>query len=103
MNRQQRTLIVLVVALFAASVAAYGVYGAITRIQVREVGAASKYAVVAAKAMPSGALVTKDAVKVVPWPRSQEGLDARSIDSTFWAALRSLADTGSQDRSESSA
>jgi pilus assembly protein CpaB len=68
MNRQQRTLIVLVVALVAASVAAYGVYGAITRIQVREVEVASKYTVVAAKAMPSGALVTKDVVKLVPWP-----------------------------------
>jgi pilus assembly protein CpaB len=68
MNRQQRTMIVLVVSLIAASVAAYGVYGAISRIQVREVEVATRFAVVAAKAMPSGTLVTKDSVRLVPWP-----------------------------------
>src|SRR5262249_31353232 len=68
MNRQQRTLIVLGVSLIAATIAAFGVYRAIINIPVREVEVASRYAVVAARAMPSGSLVTKDSVKLVAWP-----------------------------------
>ena len=68
MTREQRTLIVLVVALAAAAAASYGVYGAIARIPVREVEIATKYAVVATKAMPMGTLITKNEVKRVAWP-----------------------------------
>src|SRR5262245_49720536 len=68
MTKQQRTLIVLAVALVAASIASYGIYQAISKVPVRQVEIATRHAVVAAKAMPSGALVTKDSVKIVAWP-----------------------------------
>jgi pilus assembly protein CpaB len=68
MNRQTRTLIVVAVALVAAGVSAYGVYAAISRIPVRTVEIATNHAVVAAKLMPSGTLITKDSVKLVAWP-----------------------------------
>ena len=68
MNRQTRDLIVLVTAVVAASVAAFGVYLAITRIPVRTVEIATRHAVVAAKAMTMGTRVTKESVKLVDWP-----------------------------------
>src|SRR5262252_7807317 len=68
MNRQTRTLIVLAVALVAAGAASYGVYAAITRIPVRQVEVATRHAVVAAKALPVGSLITPGSVKVVAWP-----------------------------------
>ena len=68
MNRQTRTLIVVAVALVAAGVSAYGVYAAISRIPVRTVEIATNYAVVAARSLPSGSLLTRDSVKLVAWP-----------------------------------
>ena len=68
MNRQTRTLIVLVVALLAAAGAAYGVYSAVARIPVREVEIATRHAVVAAKKMEVGTLLTEESVKLVAWP-----------------------------------
>src|SRR5262245_51381659 len=68
MNRQTRTLIVLLVALVAAGASAFGVYLAIQRIPVREIPLVTMRAVVAAKALPTGTLVTADTVKLVPWP-----------------------------------
>ena len=68
MNRQTRDLIVLVTAVVAASVAAFGVYLAITRIPVRTVEIATRHAVVAAKAMTMGTRLTRESVKLVDWP-----------------------------------
>src|SRR5215510_9722486 len=68
MNRQTLTLIVLGIALVAAAVSAFGVYRAVSSIPVRTVEIATKHAVVAAKELPSGSLVTKDSVKLVAWP-----------------------------------
>lgn len=68
MNRQTRTLLVVVVAIVLATVAAGAVYKAVTRIPVREVEVASVQAVVAARAIPAGTMITSDLVKVVPWP-----------------------------------
>ena len=68
MNRQTRTLVVVLVALGAAAAASYGVYRAISRIPVREVEIATRSAVVAARAMPMGTRITADVVKVVAWP-----------------------------------
>jgi pilus assembly protein CpaB len=68
MNRQKRTLIVIGVAVLAASAASYGIYRAIATIPVREVEIATRHAVVAATAMPMGTSLTKDNVKVVAWP-----------------------------------
>jgi pilus assembly protein CpaB len=68
MNRQTRMFVVLAVAVTAASVASFGVYQAVSRIPVRKVEIATRHAVVAAKTMPMGTLLTKDLVKVVAWP-----------------------------------
>jgi pilus assembly protein CpaB len=68
MNRQTRTLIVMVVALGAAGLASFGVYRAIASIPERRVEIATKYAVVAAAPLPVGTLLTRDSVKLVAWP-----------------------------------
>jgi pilus assembly protein CpaB len=68
MNRNTRTLIVLVVAVLMASIASYGVYMAVRSMPVREVEIARTQAVVAARPLQVGTLVTKDDVKIVPWP-----------------------------------
>jgi pilus assembly protein CpaB len=68
MNRQTRTLIVLLVAVAAASVASWGVYRAVARIPVREVEIATRHTVVAASTLPLGAMLTRDNVKLVAWP-----------------------------------
>ena len=70
MNRATRTLIVLLVALSAAGIATYGVYRAIQNAPVRTVETPTTPVVVAAKAMPVGTLLTKDALRVVAWPAS---------------------------------
>ena len=68
MNRQTRTLIVVAVALLAATAASLGVYRAILKIPAREVEVATRFAVVAAKAMPTGTRIGRDGVRLVAWP-----------------------------------
>ncbi|HKY20079.1 MAG TPA: Flp pilus assembly protein CpaB [Vicinamibacterales bacterium] len=68
MNRRTRTLIVMTVAIILASAAAFMVYRSVQRIPVREIEVAHVNAVVASKAIPIGTMLTKDMVKVVPWP-----------------------------------
>jgi pilus assembly protein CpaB len=68
MNRQTRTFIVVAVAVVAAAVASYGTFRALSRIPERPVEMPTKKTVVAAKQMPLGTLITRDAVKVVDWP-----------------------------------
>jgi pilus assembly protein CpaB len=68
MNRQLRTLLVLVVALAAAGVASFFVYRAVQRVPVRQVEMATQSVVVAAKALPVGALLGPDDVRLIAWP-----------------------------------
>ena len=68
MNRQTRTLVVLVVAVLTASAASYAVYRAIASIPVRTVEVPTSFAVVAAKPMSMGTMVTRASIKLVPWP-----------------------------------
>jgi pilus assembly protein CpaB len=68
MNRQTRTLVVVLVAVATASIASFAVYKAITKIPVRQVEIATRHAVVASAAMPMGTRLTSDSVKVVDWP-----------------------------------
>ena len=68
MNRSTRTFIVLVVAIGAAAAASFGVYRAISSIPERRVEIATKHAVVAAVQLPLGRLLTRESVKLVPWP-----------------------------------
>jgi pilus assembly protein CpaB len=81
MDRRTRTIGVVAIALLTATVASYGVYRAIQRIPVREVEVASVYAVVAGVHLPVGTLVTKEQVRLVPWPtRNQVPGAFASID-----------------------
>src|ERR1044072_772596 len=68
MNRQTRTLIVVAVAIVAATVASYGTYRALSQMPQRPVEMPTKKAVVAAKQMPLGTLITRDTIKLVDWP-----------------------------------
>jgi hypothetical protein len=60
MNRRNRTLIVLGVALVLASAASYAVYRAISKIPVREIEVATLHVAVAAENLPLGTRLTKD-------------------------------------------
>ena len=66
--KQQRTVIVLAVAVITAGIAAYGMYLAIQSRPVREVEIASVPVVVAAKPIPVGARLTAEDLKVAAWP-----------------------------------
>ncbi len=68
MNRNARFALVLTVALGAAGAASFVVYRVVSAIPVREVEVASLQAVVAAREIPVGTIVTTDHVKLVPWP-----------------------------------
>jgi len=68
MNRNTRTLIVLAIAVLTAGLASYGVYLAVRSMPVREVEVPTAYAVVAARPLPVGTMITDDDVKLVGWP-----------------------------------
>ena len=68
MNRRNRTLLVLLVAVGLASLATYGVFRTIRNIPVREVEVATSYVVVAGENLPLGTRIVKEQVKVVGWP-----------------------------------
>lgn len=68
MRRHVRTLIVLGVALLAATLSAIAVYRAVRRIPERRVEIVTSHAVVAARPLSPGMLLTADDVKLVPWP-----------------------------------
>ena len=72
MNRNTRTLIVLAVAVVMAAVASFGVYMAVRSMPVREVEIARATTVVAARPLRVGMMVTKDDVKIVPWPAANK-------------------------------
>jgi pilus assembly protein CpaB len=68
MNREVRTLLVLLVALAAAGVASFAVYRAVKRMPVKEVEIATQEVIVAARALPVGTLVGPGDVRLVAWP-----------------------------------
>ena len=72
MNRRNRTLIVVAVAVILASLASFGVYRAIQRIPVREVEVATRHVVVANPGkdpmLPVGTLLTREQVALAAWP-----------------------------------
>jgi pilus assembly protein CpaB len=69
MNRGVRVLVVLLVSLVMAGVASYAVYRGIQNIPVREVEIPGDPVVVAAKALPVGALLGPGDVRIAQWPR----------------------------------
>ena len=68
MNRRNRTLAVLFIAVLLASAASYAVYRAISRMPVRQVEVATVHVAVAAENLPTGIRIQKEHVKVVGWP-----------------------------------
>jgi pilus assembly protein CpaB len=66
--KQQRTFIVLAVAVLTAGLASYGVYLAIQRMPVREVEVDSVPVVVASKTIPVGTRLTSADLRVARWP-----------------------------------
>jgi pilus assembly protein CpaB len=70
MDRRQRHLIVIGVAVLTAALASSGVYLAIKRIPVREVEVAQQFVVVAVRSLPTGVRVTARDVRLAPWPSS---------------------------------
>ena len=88
MDRNTRTLVVLLVAVVMASVASYGVYLAVKSIPERRVEVATAHAVVAVRPLTVGELVTKEDVKVMPWPAA--GLVPGSFSSIDQVVNRGL-------------
>ena len=70
MNRTTRTIVVVAIAVTVAGLASFGVYRAIANMPVREVEVRSLHQVVATRNLETGALLTKDDVKLVAWPAS---------------------------------
>jgi len=68
MNRNTRTILVLLLAMAAAGVASYGVYLAVRAMPQRSAQAAQSRAVVAARALPVGTMLGPKDVKLIPWP-----------------------------------
>jgi pilus assembly protein CpaB len=70
MNRDTRTIIVLLVAIITAAAASYGVYSAVERMPVREVEVAHSFVVTATRTLPTGTRVAASDLKLVAWPNS---------------------------------
>src|SRR5689334_1268178 len=68
MNRRNRTLIVVGLAVLLATLASFGVYRAIQSIPVREVEVAQYHVVVAKEDLKLGTAVTAQQVYLAPWP-----------------------------------
>ena len=68
MNRRNRTLVVVGLAIVLASLASWGVIRAIQQIPVREVTIVEKQTVVASGTVPVGVLLTDKHLKLIPWP-----------------------------------
>jgi len=78
MNRKNRTLVVLLVAVAVASGASYFVYRAVSSIPVREIEVKNYYVAVAAKPLPVGTMLSPSDVKLVAWPSSSPVTDGHS-------------------------
>ena len=68
MNRRNRHILIVAVAVCTATLASFGIYRAISRIPVREVEVAKTFVVVAARALPPGVRLSADDVRLAAWP-----------------------------------
>jgi pilus assembly protein CpaB len=68
MNRNTRTLVVILIALGAAGVASYGAYQMIRNMPVRQVEAPTTMIVAAARPIPTGTRLGPDDIKMIAWP-----------------------------------
>ena len=87
MNRNTRILIVVGIAVVTAALASLGVYQAIRHIPAVKVEAPSVYIVVATKPVEMGVLLTKEHMKLVPWPE-------RSPIAGSFAQIEKVVDRG---------
>jgi pilus assembly protein CpaB len=70
--KQQRTLIVMVVALVTAGLATFAVYTAVQRMPVERVEVETVPVIVAARSITVGTLLNADDVRVVSWPAKSQ-------------------------------
>jgi pilus assembly protein CpaB len=70
MNRRNRALVVVGLAVLLATLASYGVYRAVQQIPVQEVPIATMFAVVARERIPVGTLLVAQQVTLVAWPEA---------------------------------
>jgi len=68
MNRNNRHMLVVFIAVVTAGLASLGVYHAVSRIPAREVEAAGISVVVAARSLPPGVRLTASDVRLAVWP-----------------------------------
>src|SRR4051794_34117014 len=89
MDRNKRTVVVVVVALLLASVASFGIYRAVAARSASSAGPAAKTVavVVAQRPLPLGTRLTKDHVKLVQWPAETQ------VPGTF-ATVEEVVDRG---------
>lgn len=70
MDRRQRHVVVIGVAVLTAALASFGVYLTLKSLPVRQVEVARTFVVVAARALPTGVRLSAADLKIVPWPSS---------------------------------
>jgi pilus assembly protein CpaB len=72
MNRQNRTIVVMAIAVATAALASFGVYTAIQRMPVKTVEVGTVKVVVAAETLPVGTPLRREQLKVVDWPQKTQ-------------------------------
>ena len=68
MNRRNRHILIVAIAVATACLASFGVYRAVTRIPVREVEVARSFVVVATRSLPPGVRLATTDVRLAAWP-----------------------------------
>ncbi len=68
MNRRNRHILIVGIAVATACLASFGVYRAVTRIPVREVEVARSFVVVATRSLPPGVRLAATDVRLAGWP-----------------------------------
>jgi len=68
MDRRNRHIVVMSIAVGTAAAASFGVYRAVTRTAVREVEAPRSFVVVATKSLPLGVRLSASDVRLAAWP-----------------------------------
>ena len=68
MNRRNRHILIVGIAVATACLASFGVYRAVTRIPIREVEVALSFVVVATRSLPPGVRLAATDVRLAGWP-----------------------------------
>jgi pilus assembly protein CpaB len=68
MNRRNRHILIVGIAVVTACLASFGVYRAVTRIPVREIEVARSFVVVATRSLPPGVRLAATDVRLAAWP-----------------------------------